>query len=236
MQELLLVNPRKRKASKSRKAASPKQLAARRKFAAMSRARSKKSRATRTTAKGPTMAKRRKSTRRAVAVRANPAKRRSVRRSRKSYRRNPINLGATMARPMAMLKPAFVGALGAVAVNTILDKLPLPVMMTTGRMVYLTRALGAVALGVVASKLGVKGATAAKMAEGSLTVTLYSAIIDVAGQAGVTLSGYQGAGQRVGQYLTGPGSRQQNMSAYLTGSGAPQRMARAPTSNRSFGR
>jgi hypothetical protein len=99
---------------------------------------------------------------------------------------------------MAMLKPALTGAIGAVLLNTIMGKLPIPAQFTTGRVRYVTQAVGAIALGVLASKVGVKGTTAAKMAEGALTVTLNDALKDIASQAGFNLAG-------LGYYLPGLG-------------------------------
>lgn len=133
-----------------------------------------------------------------------------------------------LRKPMAMITPALMGALGATAVNTILSKLPVPAAAMTGRMRYVTQAMAAIALSTVASKIGMKGSMAAQMAEGSLTVTLHQAITDIAGGMGMNLSGMgyylPGIGARsaipstaanpaqmamrgVGKYMTGPGAK-----------------------------
>jgi hypothetical protein len=229
MQELLFINPHKRGTKVKKRAAkkrtfSPAQRAAQRKFAAMARARGKAARS-KNPSKGKTMAKKRRTsrasparrkTRRTVAVRrANPVKRHRRRAAVKVHRRrrhNPISMGS-LARPMSLVKSAFTGALGAVAVNTVLNKLPLPTALTTGYAVYATRGAAAIALGMLAHKLGVAGGTAAKMAEGALTVTLHDAIVNIAGSAMPTF-GLAGAGfianKRMGAYL--PPNR---MGAYL---------------------
>lgn len=216
MQELLVVNPSKRP-SKRRKAASPAQKRARAAFAAMARARAGKKR-THRKAKRATS---RKST--SLSIMSNPRKRRHHAR-----RRNPVST-SLVKKPMSILSPALVGALGATAVNTILAKVPLPASLNTGKMKYVTQGIAAIALGAVASKLGVRGSMAAQMAEGSLTVTLHQAITDIAGGMGMNLSG-------VGYYLPGygvargpsPGANPARMAGmngmgkYLTGPGAPR--------------
>lgn len=214
MQELLIVNPAKRpsKRRKTRKAASPAQKRARAAFAAAARARAGKKR---------TSAKRRSKPATAITVMSNPKKRRVTR------RRNPVaRAGGLLKKPMAMLTPALMGALGATAVNTILGKLPLPAKAMTGKMRYVTQAAAAIGLSMVAQKLGVKGALAAQMAEGSLTVTLHQAITETASGMGMNLSG-------MGYYLPGAAtsavpSRSANsapmalngMGKYLTGPGS----------------
>lgn len=106
------VNPsRRKKRAKSRRKASPAQLAARKRFAAMARARS-------------STPKRRRS-RRAVAVLSNPApRRRRVRRSsavaRRRIRRNPVSMGSmksTFRNLSGMVMNAAVGGAGAIAID-----------------------------------------------------------------------------------------------------------------------
>lgn len=214
MEELLLVNPRRRR--KSRKGASPAQKRARAAFAAMARARRK----------NPSRRRKHRARRRSSPVFANPRVSRRHRR-RSARRSNPIRLGSlrsSVTKPMAILTPALVGALGATAVNTALSKLPLPASLNTGRVRYLTQGAAAIILGMIAQKVGMKAALAAKMAEGSLTVTLHSAIQELGAQFGVNLGGmgYYLPGRAavapapgaapapqlggVGKYVSGPGS------------------------------
>lgn len=242
MQELLLVNPksRKRRAStkKRRKNPSAAQLANRRRFAAAAKARSKSARAANPSKRRRVSVKRRKARRSNPAQVTIMAKRRtrrsnpSVRRARRSSRRsNPsgISFKAAFSRPMSILKPALLGAAGAAAVNTVLARLPLPPALMTGRARYLTQAAAAIGLAMVAGKLGVRGTTAADMARGSLTVTAYDLLRDVAAQAGFQLNG-------MGYYLPGLGVQavpnagsnaaplMNGMGKYMTGPGSPQAM------------
>lgn len=164
-------------------------------------------------------------------ARRNPSHRRRRRSSGRSFIRRArhamgrsYSLGGLMRSPIATLKPALIGAVGATAVNTILARVPLPAMLMTGRTRYVTQGIAAILLGTVASRFA-GGATAAKMAEGSLTVTLHQALTDLAGGMGVNLSGMGyylpgygvSAGPQpnanaarlsggVGKYMTGPGS------------------------------
>lgn len=220
MQELLLVNPRKRGA-KRRKAASPAQKRARAAFAARARARS-----------ASAGTKRRKSVKRrkaaAPTLYANPRKRRSAVRSRR--RRNPISgrtVNSLMKKPFDLVKPALVGAVGSIVVNNVLARVPLPAVMMTGRMRYVTQAVAAVGIAALAQKVGVKGATAAQAAEGSLTVTLRDAILDLAAAGGMPLAGMgyylpgRGAGRAVPSRSANP-TRMAGMSEYLTGPGSPR--------------
>jgi len=215
MQELLIVNPARRPA-KRRKAASPAQKRARAAFAARARARS-------------TAPKRRKARRTtSLSVMHNPIRKRRTHAKAVHRRRrhNPISLRSATSKPMALIAPALMGAIGATAVNTILAKLPIPATAMTGKMKYVTQGIAAIALGMIASKVGVKGATAARMAEGSLTVTLHQAIVDIAGGMGMNLSGVgyympgYGAGQAVPS-ASGSPAQLAGVGAYITGRGAP---------------
>lgn len=223
MQELLLVNPARRpsKRRKTTKAASPAQKRARAAFAARARARAGKPRKA---------AKRRASSKphTALTIMSNPRKRRSVKRSSRR-RSNPIKLGGFAKKPMAIITPALIGAVGATVVNTVLGRLPLPAAAMTGKARYVTQGAAAILLSIIAAKVGVKGSTATQMAEGSLTVTLHQAITDIASGAGMNLSG-------MGYYLPGVGARgavpsraansapmaMNGMAQYITGPGSPR--------------
>lgn len=243
MQEIMLVNPARRP-TKRRKAASPAQKRARAAFAAASRARSK----------GAVMANPRKRRTRKHAKRAsNPVAHHRV--HHRARRRNPIHARRRRnpiagAKPMSLLTPALIGALGATAVNTILAQVSgsLPATLTTGNMKYVTSIAAALGLAMFASKAGTKHAMLLQMAEGSLTVTLHQAIVDLSGGMGMTLSG-----RGMGVYMPGRGaqavpSAQGNpaqlagMGAYLTGNGSPaaaiqaaRQRAMAPKTMKGFG-
>lgn len=214
MEELLIVNP-SRRPSKRRKNPSPAQKRARAAFAAMARARSKNPAKRRASTKRRTHAKRRH----------NPIAVSRVTR-RTSRRRNPISLRGSLNKPMAMIGPALTGAIGAIAVNTVLSKIPLPAIAMTGKARYLTQGAAAILLGVLAQKVGMKGATAVRMAEGALTVTLHDAMKEIAAGMGMNLG-------NMGYYLPGLGARgavpprgaaaAPNLGQYISGPGAGSR-------------
>ncbi len=153
MSSLMLINPRKRGAGRSaaQKAATRRMLAANK-----SKRRSNPS---------PRKAKR------SSARRRNPSALHRIRR-----RRNPIALGG-MGGITGMLKNGALGAGGAIAVNVVTNYLP--AFATTGKMVYVTRTVLALALGTVGKK--VLGNSARAMAEGALVVNFHDAINTIAG-------------------------------------------------------
>ena len=193
---------------------------------------------------------RRKSARRTTARKANPSRVRYVTRARKANparrtrrRRNPIGLNAS--KPLQLLTPALVGALGATAVNTALGYvLPsLPAAMTTGNMLYVTQLLAGLGLGFVAPHAGKHRAMLMQAAEGSLTVTLHSAIVGLSGGMGMTLSGGRGRLNGMGVYMpsasvqqlpaaNGNPGRLAGMGAYMTGKGSPALAMAAKTPQR----
>lgn len=237
MPEILLVNPRRRKRSKrARKARRRGRSAAQRAATARLLAFNK----SRRSGSAPSKRRRRRGSKarrhnrsQSTGVVIMSKRRRSRRRGSRARRRNPLNIQRTISGAKPILQRAFVGALGAVAVNTAMSRLfpmvlpaNLQALFMTGRARYLTQGVAALALGMVAQKAGVKAATAVQMAEGSLTVTLTDAIRDFAMQAGVPLGG-------VGYYLPGRRAmaappaggnpaRLNGMSAYVTGPGASQ--------------
>lgn len=185
MQELLLVNPRGR--AKGRKTRTAAQRAATKRLVAFNRARN-----------SPTT---KRALKRRVIARArpvagyfpNPAKRRRSRvggiaRTVRRYKRNPST--APGANITNMLMTSLQGAGGAIAVNTILNYIPLPDMLKTGNMKYLVRGAAAIMLGIAGRRV-LPARVATNMAIGSLTVTMHDAIREVAGNLipGVTLGG-----------------------------------------------
>lgn len=106
--------------------------------------------------------------RRSTAVSTSP--RRHLR--RKSYRRNPI---ATSKGVVEQVKGAAVGAMGAVAVDLVMSKLTIiPTAMRTGTMRHVTQGLISVGLGVLVAKVGKNRKLGMQLAEGGLTVALYT--------------------------------------------------------------
>lgn len=175
MGQLMLINPRKRRATK-RKA---------------------------------TTKKRR--TYRKVAVKSNPApairrRRRSIRAvaksSRRRVKRNPIG----MTGILGTLTDAAIGAGGAIAVNFVYDKLPLPATMKMGVTGQATKAALAIGVGILGKK--VLGRSAEKMAAGALTVIAYDMIRSFmpVGAPAVAGLGYVSSGQtagQIGEYVQG---------------------------------
>lgn len=123
---------------------------------------------------------------RRVSVRARNPARRVHRR-----RRNPLGISST-GKPMSLLTPAFIGALGAVGVNTVYANIAsmLPVAMTTGYPIFLTRAALSLGLAALSSHAGSKRAAVMQAAEGSLTVTLHDAIVAASTGFGMQLNAY----------------------------------------------
>lgn len=173
---LMLVNPRKRRGSGRRTAAQKRATA---KLLAWNRAhrghKATKS-ASRKRRRNPVAAL--ANPRRGRARRSNPV-RRSVRR-----RRNPIGIGGITG----MFKPALIGAVGSIAVDTAFGYLPLPASLSVGKGALLSRAALAVGLGVLGRKF--IGPIAGQAAEGALTVVLRDTIKVLAADAGVNLGYY----------------------------------------------
>lgn len=150
---LMLINPAKRP-SKRKKARSPAQRAATRRMLAARRANPVKRAASR---------KRRSYTALSSLRKA----------SRKGRRRNPIGNSV-----LSMFMPAAIGAVGAVAINTVESQLVarfLPAAMQGAMGKYATRIALALAVGTMGGKL-LGNARARQAAEGALVVTLYDVI------------------------------------------------------------
>jgi len=153
MNEILLVNPRRRR-------------------------RATKKRVTR---KRRTVARKRNPVRRRRSV----AKRRVTRRRRK----NPVISARSI---QGQIRTASTGALGALGLDVALAYIPLPAAITGGIIGKVTKAAGAIALGIVANKLGVSASNANRMAEGALTVQIHGIGKELLTQfaPGVALSAY----------------------------------------------
>ena len=132
-------------------------------------------------------ATRKRPAKRRVTRRRNPVKRRVTRRRR---RRNPVGLSANKIQ--GQLRTAATGAIGAIGLDIALAYIPLPAAISGGVIGKVAKAAGAIALGVVANKLGVNANTANRMAEGALTVQLHGIGKELLTQfaPGVALSAY----------------------------------------------
>jgi hypothetical protein len=183
MEQILLINPRKRKPKMARKARSAAQKAATRRMLAANKSRRSNPR------------KRRAAPRRAIARRpaVHHARRRrnpihlfsAPRRHRR--RRNPISTSGIKG----LLMPAVFGAAGAVLVDAAMNYLPLPDTFKTGTIGMVTKAGAALLLGTMGRK--VFGARATEMAVGSLTVQTYALLRQFL-PASITGLGYVSAG------------------------------------------
>lgn len=141
---VMLVNPRKRSSRKSKSKSSKRRSRRRNPSTAITRRKS------------------------------NPAPRRASRR-----KRNPIRAlsgGAVDKIMQRQIKPAFVQASGAIGLDVLFGYVGsmLPPVLTAGAMRHVTKAVGAIALSVVAGNF-VKNETANELAKGGLTVALYEA-------------------------------------------------------------
>lgn len=145
--ELLLVNPRKRHKRKSKR-------------------RSHKRSARRS---NPVHAVRRHRARR----RSNPA--RAARRSYRRRRRNPLSLSGMKSGFMGHALSALMGAGGAIFNDALITYVPLPVMLKSGPLAILTKALSAFGVGYLAS-FAVGKQRGAQLTEGALTVLAYQVV------------------------------------------------------------
>lgn len=187
---MLIINPHKRGTkpktmkAKRKKKASPAQLAARRKFIAMAKARAKAKRGSKVNPKKRKAARKHKAKRVTVTAKRNPVMARKTKRRTKSKakrrfsfraRRNPI---VPKGFGDSHIKPAIVGAAGAlindVAVGAIIKRLP--VSMQRPELRHAVKALVAVGLGVAASKARIASSSMVKAATvGALTCVTHDA-------------------------------------------------------------
>ncbi len=195
-QTLMLINPKRRSAGR-KKPRSAAQKAATKKLVALNR------------------------TRRSPARRSNPIKHhRKARhhavsapvRHHRRRRSNPISLH----KPLAMLMPALYGAGGALVINAAMNYLPLPAMLTTGKVRYATKFGLAMLLGTFGKKL--LGAKAHQMAEGAMIVTMTEALKDIVGGAtGLQLGDSDGISYISPAQLAAYTDGGSNFAAYLNG-------------------
>jgi len=183
MPEILLVNPRKRRKTRRKNP-----VAKKRRTAAQKRATAKMVAANRRRRKNPVARKRRAAPkRRKVSARRAP-----VRRRRRAGRRS--NPALSVRSVQNQLMEAGTGAVGALGLDVIQGYLPIPANLKVGLIGTAVKALLAIGMGVAASKVKiVKASTAAKMANGALTVVLHD---ELRKQVGTFAPGLQ-----LGEYL-----------------------------------
>lgn len=199
--QVLLINPSRRKGSGgSRKPRSAAQRAATKKLVALNR-----------THRTSNPSRRRRSYR---AASRSTSVMHSIRRHRKTRRRNPISI-PHMGAIGNTLKTAAFGAVGGIAVDALMTYLPLPASLitrtdATGRtnyMYYATKA--AIALGIGSFGRKILGSHASQLAEGALVVNIYDLMRTLMTGAGMTLGYYN------------PGMVVRGMGAYTNNAAAP---------------
>ncbi len=112
--------------------------------------------------------KRKSPARKGVSVR----RRRSVARKAPTRRRRRNPIGGS--KPMDQIMNAATGAAGALAVDVVMAKLPLPAQMTgTPIMMSASQGLVSLVIGMAVSRFGKKRKLGQQLAEGGLTVALH---------------------------------------------------------------
>ena len=187
MAELMLINPRgKRRSSKKRRAKRP-------------------------------GARRRKNPVPATALMTNPRKRRAKKRASPTVKRFKRRAKGTALTAKGFLNntlmPSAVGAGGALGLDVLLGFLPLPAMIKSGPMRPFVRLAGAVALGMIASKVMNKK-VGEQVASGAATVVLYDTLKGVLQRAMPTLPLSDGDAYYPGLEYVSPGY-QVDMGEYV---------------------
>ena len=170
MPEILLVNPRKRRATR-RKTRRKKSVAKKRRTAAQKAATRKMIAANRKRRrKNPVTVRRRR--RKPAAAKRRPSRRRAPQR-RVRRRRNPAPR-LTMRNVQKQIMDAGTGALGALGLDVIQGYLPIPANLKTGLVGTGVKALLAIGMGIVAENFKmIRGPASKQMVNGALTVVLH---------------------------------------------------------------
>lgn len=208
MPHILLVNPRKVGAKKKRSKRRKKPVARKKRRSAAQKAATRKMiAANRKRRKNPVARKKRKPARRRKAVAKTHTVKRRRRRSpvrRRARRRNPAPR-LTAASIQKQLMDAGTGAVGAVGLDVVQGYLPIPANLKVGIVGTGVKVLLAIGMGMVAQQFKlVRGPTAAKMANGALTVVLHDELKKLVVQfaPGVQMGEYLGADE-LGYYGSG---------------------------------
>lgn len=136
---------------------------------------------------------------RVLKVASNPKRRK--RRSRKAFKgfakrrrrggsRSSLSVRGVVANTKGLVKNAAYAAVGAIGLDLAWAYLPLPPVLRSGYVRFVTKGAGAVAIGMIAERV-VGRDLAAKLALGAMTVVLHEAMRDAIGQfaPGVALNG-----------------------------------------------
>lgn len=95
-----------------------------------------------------------------------------IRKKLRRYRRNPIGRKTGM---VATFTGGAIGAAGALAVDVAMQKLPIPDNLKTGQLAPIVKGMVGIGLGMVVSKVLKKNELGKQLANGAVTVALYSA-------------------------------------------------------------
>lgn len=203
MSELMLINPRRRKRKAAKRNPKRRRMSAKQaKFFAPKRRRS-----------------RRRSTARRVASPVARRSHRRARRSRRSFLRSTS--GSLSLNPSTFIKetlvPSAIGGAGALAVDVAWGMLPIPAQLKTGAIAPIAKAAGAVAVGLIASKVAGKK-VGAQVTSGYLTVLAYNLMKGFVQKSlpQITLGDYGMGYMQAGQFLP-----DQSIAAYLEAPTAP---------------
>jgi hypothetical protein len=104
------------------------------------------------------------------------------------YRRNPI--GGSVSSPTTQLKNAAIGAAGALAVDVVMSKLPLPANLSTGMGRTAAQGLVSIGLGMAVAKFGKNKRLGVQLAEGGLTIALHGVMKGALAKQMPALAGY----------------------------------------------
>lgn len=96
---------------------------------------------------------------------------------RRKYRSNPISTGGIAGQ----LKGAGIGALGALAVDVAMSRLPIPVQFKSGQMRYLAQGLVSLGLGMVIAKVGRNKSLGVQVSSGGLTIAMHAMMKNAVG-------------------------------------------------------
>lgn len=125
-----------------------------------------------------------------IVRRAKSLVHRSVKRARK-YRRNPIG-GGSSTGVTGQLKAAAIGAAGALAVDVVMSKLPLPANLQTGMGRTAAQGLVSIGLGMAVAKFGKNKKLGVQIAEGGLTIALHGVMKGALSKSIPSLAGNEG--------------------------------------------
>jgi len=215
--EILLVNPRRRRSKGRRRKMSALQA----KYFGGGKRRSNPKRAKRRRRVSGSRRRRKNPLVNLSPVRRRRRKGRARSRARGRRRRNPSMRGMGAAlKPrniQGTLFNALPGAVGALGLDVILGYVPIPATWKVGYIGWITKALGAIGLGMVAQNF-VKPSTAAKMTEGALTVMFHGILRNLTAQfaPGVPLGMYISPTSAMGYYGSGWNpDAESNLGVYL---------------------